>query len=99
MATLVGAALLLAALAATRVWLRGSWFNPLTAFAAVWASNLALYQIDGRLQVFNVLGASSGTMGGTAWWAHMGGFVIGFALTPLLSQSPLFGRRPPGPWG
>lgn len=51
------------------------------------------------LQIFNILGASSGAMGGTAWWAHIGGFFIGAALTPLLSNFPLFGRRPPGPWG
>jgi len=31
---------------------------------------------------------------GTAWWAHVGGFVAGLALTPLLKSPdvPLFGR-------
>ena len=24
---------------------------------------------------------------GVAWWAHIGGFVAGFLLTPLLQQS------------
>jgi membrane associated rhomboid family serine protease len=50
------------------------------------------------LQLFNVLGVGSGTAGGTAFWAHIGGFFVGVALTPLLSHFPLFGRRPPGPW-
>jgi membrane associated rhomboid family serine protease len=26
-----------------------------------------------------------GTAGGVAWWAHIGGFVTGFVLMPLLS--------------
>jgi membrane associated rhomboid family serine protease len=26
--------------------------------------------------------------GGVAWWAHIGGFVTGFALTPLMRQKP-----------
>jgi rhomboid family protein len=39
---------------------------------------------------------------GTAWWAHVGGFLAGLALTPLLKSRdvPYFGpydRR--GPWG
>jgi membrane associated rhomboid family serine protease len=49
------------------------------------------------LQLMNGLGTETGA-GGTAWWAHLGGFFVGAALTPLLSQFPLFGRRPPGPW-
>ena len=36
---------------------------------------------------------------GVAWLAHVGGFVAGAALTPLLSQFPLFGRHLRGPWG
>jgi membrane associated rhomboid family serine protease len=36
---------------------------------------------------------------GVAFWAHVGGFVVGLALAPLLSQLPLFGRHRPGPWG
>jgi membrane associated rhomboid family serine protease len=33
---------------------------------------------------------------GTAWWAHVGGFVLGLALTPVLKSRdvPLFGPRP-----
>lgn len=35
----------------------------------------------------------AGGMGGTAWWAHVGGFLMGLALTPLFSRFPLFGRH------
>ena len=49
------------------------------------------------LQLINVLGTASGPVA-TAWGAHIGGFIAGAVLTPLLSQFPLFGRRPPGPW-
>jgi membrane associated rhomboid family serine protease len=38
---------------------------------------------------------------GTAWWAHVGGFVAGLALTPLLKSRfvPYFGPIDPrGPW-
>jgi membrane associated rhomboid family serine protease len=50
------------------------------------------------LQLVNVLATSTGPAA-TAWAAHIGGFLLGVALTPLLSTFPLFGRRPPGPWG
>jgi membrane associated rhomboid family serine protease len=36
---------------------------------------------------------------GVAWWAHVGGFAAGLALTPLFTRIPLYGRRPRGPWG
>ncbi len=39
---------------------------------------------------------------GIAWWAHVGGFAAGIALTPFLKGSgvPFFGPRPTrGPWG
>jgi membrane associated rhomboid family serine protease len=39
---------------------------------------------------------------GVAWWAHIGGFAAGLALTPFLksSQIPFFGPRSlRGPWG
>jgi membrane associated rhomboid family serine protease len=36
---------------------------------------------------------------GVAFWAHVGGFVVGLAVAPLLSRLPLFGRHRPGPWG
>ena len=31
--------------------------------------------------------------GGVAWWAHVGGFVVGMALAPLFQR-----RRPPPLW-
>jgi membrane associated rhomboid family serine protease len=50
------------------------------------------------LQLLNVFTVVPGAMGGTAWGAHIGGFIAGLALTPLLSRFPLFGRQPRGPW-
>lgn len=44
------------------------------------------------LQLPNLLFGSE-AMGGTAWWAHVGGFLTGLALTPLFSRFPLFGRH------
>jgi membrane associated rhomboid family serine protease len=43
---------------------------------------------------------SDPTQPGTAWWAHVGGFAAGLALTPLLKSRyvPLFGRVQRGPW-
>ncbi len=38
-------------------------------------------------------------LAGTAWGAHIGGFITGLFLTPVLSRFPLFGRQPRGPWG
>lgn len=35
---------------------------------------------------------------GVAWWAHIGGFVVGLALAPLFSSYPLFGRGRGSPW-
>ena len=50
------------------------------------------------LQLLNVVSLSSDSTG-TAWWAHVGGFATGMALTPVLSHFPLFGRNRSGPWG
>lgn len=38
---------------------------------------------------------------GIAWWAHVGGFVVGAGLTPLFKSAhvPLFGDVRRGPWG
>jgi membrane associated rhomboid family serine protease len=42
------------------------------------------------VQLFNGVAAigmsSEATMGGVAWWAHVGGFATGLLLTPLLRQ-------------
>jgi membrane associated rhomboid family serine protease len=35
---------------------------------------------------------------GVAWWAHIGGFVVGLALAPIFSNYPLFGHRQASPW-
>ena len=37
---------------------------------------------------------------GVAWWAHVGGFVAGLVLTPVLKSPafPMFGRSRRGPW-
>lgn len=37
---------------------------------------------------------------GTAWWAHVGGFIAGLLLTPIAKgrDVSLFGRQPRGPW-
>ncbi len=50
------------------------------------------------LQLLNAFTTSAGAPG-TAWMAHVGGFALGLALTPVLSQFPLFGRYKRGPWG
>ena len=54
MVTILCIVLFAASLGATRIWLRDDWFNPLTAFFGVWTLNLALYELDRWLQVFNV---------------------------------------------
>ena len=38
---------------------------------------------------------------GTAFWAHVGGFIAGLVLTPFLKsrEFPLFGHVRRGPWG
>lgn len=50
------------------------------------------------LQLISAAMAEPGAPG-VAWLAHVGGFVAGMLLTPLLSQYPLFGRHYRGPWG
>jgi membrane associated rhomboid family serine protease len=38
---------------------------------------------------------------GVAWWAHVGGFIVGALLTPLFKSAhiPFFGEVHRGPWG
>jgi membrane associated rhomboid family serine protease len=50
------------------------------------------------LQLISAAMADANTPG-VAWLAHVGGFVAGALLTPLLSQYPLLGRHSRGPWG
>jgi len=38
-------------------------------------------------------GGSAGAMGGVAWWAHVGGFMFGVALGPMLAQNRPRPRR------
>lgn len=46
-----------------------------------------------------LLGNADPNRPGTAFWAHVGGFIAGLILAPLLSRLPLFGRHRAGPWG
>jgi membrane associated rhomboid family serine protease len=52
------------------------------------------------LQLFSAA-ATHPDQPGIAWWAHVGGFIAGVALTPFFKSSdfPLFGRSRRGPWG
>jgi membrane associated rhomboid family serine protease len=45
-------------------------------------------------------GFSNADEPGTAWWAHVGGFVAGLVLTPILKprEAKLFGQVRRGPW-
>jgi membrane associated rhomboid family serine protease len=45
-------------------------------------------------------GFSNANEPGTAWWAHVGGFAAGLALTPLFKprDAKLFGQIRRGPW-
>lgn len=62
---------------------------------------ISAFYVVGFWFLLQVLSASTlvGEQTGTAWLAHVGGFVAGLALTPLLSHFPLFGRMRRGPWG
>ncbi len=44
------------------------------------------------LQFINAASASGG-MGGIAWWAHIGGFVVGMVLLKLSEAIPILGER------
>ncbi|MDE2462680.1 MAG: rhomboid family intramembrane serine protease [Alphaproteobacteria bacterium] len=52
------------------------------------------------MQLVNAVLARPGDPG-VAWWAHVGGFLVGGLLTPLFKSShvPLFGNVRRGPWG
>jgi len=38
-------------------------------------------------------GGRAGAMGGVAWWAHVGGFMFGIALGPMLAVNRPRRRR------
>jgi len=64
--------------------------------SAVWVvGSWFLYQL-----VFALWTNPNSDEGGTAWWAHVGGFAAGLVLTPFLKSRyvPLFGRVRRGPW-
>jgi membrane associated rhomboid family serine protease len=68
----------------------------------LWPFTIAAMWVVGFWFLLQLISASLAEPGqpGTAWWAHVGGFVAGVVLTPIAKARdvPLFGRRPPGPW-
>ncbi len=52
---------------------------PAIAFASLW---LAMQIVPGLMSL------GDQAAGGIAWWAHVGGFVAGWLITPLLRRSP-----------
>jgi membrane associated rhomboid family serine protease len=54
---------------------------PAVVYVGLW---FLIQLIQGTAEMF-----ASSTGGGVAWWAHIGGFVAGLALGPLLMQSRL----------
>jgi len=51
------------------------------------------------LQMFNASVAGSADGGGTAWWAHIGGFITGFILLFVLRKKTKENSGGNGPWG
>jgi membrane associated rhomboid family serine protease len=68
---------------------------PAIAFAGIWFFIQVLQGASELMSPFQ-LGA------GIAWWAHIGGFIAGWALLGMLDATPQPGRRPGwyngGPW-
>jgi rhomboid family protein len=58
---------------------------PAIVFAGLW---FLIQVLQGTAELFMPSG-----VGGIAWWAHVGGFVAGIALTPVLRQSDERYRR------
>lgn len=52
---------------------------PAIIFACLW---FVMQALDGTADLF-----MPSTGGGVAWWAHIGGFLIGFIIGPLLRKS------------
>jgi membrane associated rhomboid family serine protease len=42
---------------------------------------------------FGSIGYSQASQGGTAWFAHIGGFIAGIVLVLLLRTRPVYSRR------
>jgi membrane associated rhomboid family serine protease len=51
------------------------------------------------LQMFNASVTGSADGGGTAWWAHIGGFITGIVLLFLLRKKTKAKSNSAGPWG
>jgi membrane associated rhomboid family serine protease len=58
---------------------------PAAVFAALW---FVAQLLQGTAELFQPPGG-----GGVAWWAHIGGFVAGFALAPVFRKPPRRYRR------
>lgn len=65
-------------------------FPVLFHLSAIWFTALwfGIQVLQGAFQL------TQETAGGIAWWAHIGGFVAGFAIAGWLANAP----RPPAPW-
>ncbi|MBB4286905.1 rhomboid family intramembrane serine protease [Roseospira goensis] len=68
------------------------WFGFIFVF---WVPAIVVLGLWFGLQALSLLGDPTGAQSGVAWWAHVGGFLVGMALTPLLRRRgyPLFSRR------
>ncbi len=77
----------------------------LMLYPRVWMWSLAFMRLPLKLPAFIVIGAwvatqivfvALGIEDGTAWWAHLGGFVAGVVLVVVFKRSdqPLFGHAP-----
>jgi membrane associated rhomboid family serine protease len=77
----------------------------LMLYPRVWMWSLAFMRIPLKLPAYLVIAAWVGTQvffvlygiqDGTAWWAHLGGFVAGIVLVVIFKRSdqPLFGGAP-----
>jgi membrane associated rhomboid family serine protease len=70
------------------------WFGFIFMF---WVPALVVLGLWFGFQALSVLGDPSGAQSGIAWWAHLGGFAVGMALTLLPAMRrqgfPLFNRK------
>ncbi|MQX35533.1 rhomboid family intramembrane serine protease [Roseospira navarrensis] len=68
------------------------WFGFIFMF---WVPAIFVLGLWFGMQALSLLSDPSGAASGVAWWAHVGGFVVGLALVPLFKRRevPLFSRR------